>query len=237
MKIYYHPASVTSLAVLQFCSDEGIAFDPVVVDILGGEQQGPDFLKLNPWGLVPVLEDDGLVVTESSAIIKYLADKVGSSLYPDDPGVRARIHAQMDAVNTQVYRELAFHLVYPQVFPHHHRRSDEAQDVTVSWGLERAEKALQILDTSALADTPFLCGDKVTIADVFAACLIDVGALVGCDLERFPRLNVWLTRMKRRPGWAGVHEVFDGMAASLEGRPFVRIGTADRAPARAGTHG
>lgn len=224
MKLYFHPASATSLAVLQLCAEEGIAYEPVLVDILAGEQAQPAFLCLNPWGLVPVLVDGDLVLTESSAILKYLADKVGSSLYPNDPTIRARVHQQMDVFNTQVYRELAFHLVYPQVFAHHRRDGVEAQHVTVSWGLERTESALEVLDRHVLRGTAYLCGDEATIADVFAASLIDVGSLVGCDYGRYPHLSTWLDRMKARPKWAEVHEVFDGLSDSFAGQDFVRIG-------------
>ena len=65
-----------------------------------------------PMGWLPVLEDDGFVLTESSAILKYLAEKVGSPTYPKELTLRARINEIMDWVNTQFYREIAFHVNY-----------------------------------------------------------------------------------------------------------------------------
>src|SRR5688572_6233722 len=105
MKLYYSPASTTSLSIVLFCAESRISFEPIVVNLMTGEQQSPAYLKLNPWGLVPTLDDDGFVLTESSAILKYIAEKHESPAYPRDLRARARIHERMDWINTEVYRE------------------------------------------------------------------------------------------------------------------------------------
>ena len=77
--------------------------------------------------LVPVLEDGDFRLTESSAILKYLADKFDSPLYPKDLRQRARVNERMDWFNTQLSRDFCFGLVFAQLLPHHKRRSDEAR--------------------------------------------------------------------------------------------------------------
>src|SRR4051812_8911995 len=75
MKLYTFDGSPTSRVVLLFCAEEGIAFEKVDVDLLAGAHLSEKFKQINPCAFVPVLEDGDLRLTESSAILKYLADK------------------------------------------------------------------------------------------------------------------------------------------------------------------
>ena len=117
-----------------------------VVDLMTGEHLKPSLRRINPSGLVPVLEDGDFRLTESSAILKYLADKIGSPAYPKDLQKRARVNELMDWFNTNFYRDFGYGLVYPQIFPHHKRRSDEAQTGAVEWGKDKAKFWLGVLD-------------------------------------------------------------------------------------------
>ena len=150
MKLYYHPASTTSRPVMLFAAENGVALDMQVVDLFTGEHYKPPYEAINPNHLVPVLEDGDFRLTESSAILKYLADKIGSPLYPKDLQQRARVNERMDWINTQLCRDLAYGLVYPQIFPIHKRRSDEAQEATLQWGKERAQGWMKVLNDHIL---------------------------------------------------------------------------------------
>jgi glutathione S-transferase len=223
MKLHYSPASTTSLSIVLFCAESRIPFEPSLVNLMTGEQKSPAYLKLSPWGLVPTLDDDGFVLTESSAILKYIAEKHESPAYPRDLRARARVNERMDWINTELYRELGYHFVYPQILPHHARTPDGAQHATVQWGRERARRALSILDEHAFAHGPYLCGDRISIADYFAAQIVHVGSLVGAHYEPYPKLQHWLEIMKALPSWSAVNQVFDGFAASLAGRSHVTL--------------
>ena len=100
MKLYFHPASTTSRPVLLFAAEAGIALDQQVVDLFTGEHYQPPYEAVNPNHLVPALEDGSFRLTESSAILKYLADKTHSPLYPKDLQQRARVNERMDWINT-----------------------------------------------------------------------------------------------------------------------------------------
>jgi glutathione S-transferase len=225
MKLHYSPASTTSLPIVLFCAEQQITLDLAVVDLMTGQQKSESYLKLNPWGLVPALDDDDFVLTESSAILKYIADKVESSAYPRELRARARVNERMDWINTEVYRELGYHFVYPQILPHHARSPDAAQSTTVAWGRDRATRALGILDRQVLGHHAYLCGDAITIADYFAAQLIHVGSLVGASYSQYPNLTRWYESMKALPSWKQVNEVFDGFSASLASKTFVPLHT------------
>src|SRR5260221_12220348 len=117
MKLYHHPASTTSRPIVLFAAEQGIPLDLQVVDIFTGEHRKSPYEAINPNHLVPVLEDGDFRLTESSAIMKYLADKTGSPLYPKDLQQRARVNERMDWINTQLGRDFCFGIGFPQVLP------------------------------------------------------------------------------------------------------------------------
>src|SRR5262245_54816221 len=82
VKLYYHPVSTTSRPVVLFATESGIDLEYQIVDLFTGEQYKPEYSAVNPSHQVPVLEDGDFRLTESSAILKYLADKVRSPAYP-----------------------------------------------------------------------------------------------------------------------------------------------------------
>ena len=84
MKLYMHPVSTTSRPVMQFIADNKLAVRMQVVDMLKGEHYEPAYSKINPNHLMPMLEDGDFRLTESAAILRYLAEKTGSPAYPKD---------------------------------------------------------------------------------------------------------------------------------------------------------
>jgi len=216
MKIYYHPASTTSRPVMLFVAENGIEADLQLVDLFTGEHYREPFEGINPNHLVPVLEDDGFRLTESSAILKYLADKIGSPAYPKDLRERARVNERMDWINTQVCRDFAYGYVYPQIFPTHKRPSAEVQAATLAWSRERAIGWMRVLDEHLIGPKrTYLCGDQITIADYFGASFVALGELIRGDYAALPNVERWLAAMKRLKHWSTVNEVIHGFAASL----------------------
>jgi glutathione S-transferase len=124
MKLYYHPVSTTSRPIMMFAADSGITLDYQLVDLFAGAHMQPDFAAINPSQQVPVLDDDGFVLTECSAILKYLAEKTGSPAYPSDLRQRARVNERMDWLNTGLARDLLYGFCYPQSMAHHKRQDD-----------------------------------------------------------------------------------------------------------------
>src|SRR3954454_775768 len=100
------------------------------VDLFTGAHRQPEFAAIIPSLGVPVLQDDDLLLTESSAILKYLADKMNSPAYPNDLKKRAKINAMMDWLNTGLYRDFGYGYVYPQIFPHYKHEHEIAQAAT-----------------------------------------------------------------------------------------------------------
>ena len=224
MKIYYHPVSTTSRTLMLFAAETGLQADFQVVDLFTGEHLQPAYAALNPNCLVPMLEDGDFRLTESSAILKYLAEKTGSPTYPADLRKRAKINEMMDWFNTQFSRDYSYGMIYPQLFPNLRRATDELQAGTIAWGKEKAKGWLTILDDKLIGSThAYLCGSDLTIADCLGAPIMTLGEVVRCDFSPYPNINRWLNNMKARPSWAKANEAFYGLAGSVKEAAFEAI--------------
>jgi len=224
MKLYMHPVSTTCRPVMQFIADNAIDVQMEVIDILKGEHYGESYTKLNPNRLIPLLEDGDFRLTESATILRYLAEKTGSSAYPKELKQRARVDERLDWFNSNFYRDWGYGLVYPQIFPTLKREDPAVQAAVVAYGKEKSKAWLQVLDDHWLGPKQtYLCGDRITIADYFGAGLTIAGELIHCDFSAYPNVVRWLGAMKQRPSYAKVYETFNGFVQSTKGQPFQRI--------------
>ncbi len=224
MKIYYHPASTTSRPLMLFAAENGLKIDFQVVDLFTGEHLKPEYAKINPNHLVPVLEDGSFRLTESAAIIRYLADKANSPAYPKDLQARARVNEMMDWFNANMYKDYGYGLVYPQTFPHHKRPGDAVQSGTLEWGKQKTQSWLKILDHDLIGPTKaYLCGDRITLADYMGAEMVALGDVIRCSYAGYPNIERWLGNMRKLKSWPQVHQAIDGFTASLKDQPFVTL--------------
>lgn len=214
MKLYMHPVSMTSRPIRLFIAEKKLEVEEHLVDLMTGEHHKEPYASLNPNRLVPMLEDGDLQLTESSAILKYLASKFDLPEYPTgDLRRRARVDEVMDWFNTQFYREFGYGLAYPQIFPHHERPGEEFQKGTIAWGKERARGWFKVLDEHWIGpDKPYLCGSEITIADYFGVCLVTLGDVIRCNLSPFPNVSRWVASMKKLDSWNQVNEALYGFA-------------------------
>jgi glutathione S-transferase len=223
MKLYYHPVSTTSRPVLLYIQENNLPVDMQMVDLMKGEHYQPPYVAVNPSRLVPTLEDGDFRLTESSAILKYLAEKSNSPTYPKDLKERARVNERMDWINTQLCRDLAYGLVYPQIFPNHKRPGDDFQKGQLAWAKERAKGWMKVLDQSLIGKQQYIAGDKLTIADYFASGFVSLAEFIRADFGPYPNLKRWYERMKGMKSWNKVHEIFYGFAGSMKDARFEQV--------------
>jgi glutathione S-transferase len=225
MKLYCDPISTTCRPVMLLAAESGVDLKLEHVDLFTGAHMKPDYATINPSRQVPVLDDDGFTLTESSAILKYLADKIGSPAYPKDLKKRAKVNEMMDWFNTGLYRDYGYGFIYAQVFPNQKREGDEAQAAQLKFARDKAKKWLTVLDQNLIGPKKkFLCGDEVTIADYFGACLLAAGDMVRCDLKPWPNVSRWMANMRALPNWNKVHEAYDTkLVEPMKSAPFVRF--------------
>jgi glutathione S-transferase len=209
MKLYFHPVSTTSRPVVMFAADAGIELDYEVIDLFTGAHMAPAFTAINPSQQVPVLEDGDFRLTECSAILKYLADKVQSPAYPTGLQQRARVNERMDWLNTGLARDLLYGFCYPQSLPHQKRPDDAAQASTLAWGAQNARRWLGILDEQLIGPkNTYLCGDRITLADYLGAGMLSHGEVEHLDYGHWRNVSRWLAAMKSRPNWTTVQQPF-----------------------------
>jgi glutathione S-transferase len=223
MKLYMHPVSMTSRPVRLFIAEKKIPCEEQVVDLMTGEHLKEPFAAINPNRLVPVLEDDGLRLTESSAILKYLAEKQNLPEYPKDLKARAKVNELMDWFNTNFYRDWAYGMAYPQIFAHHKRPSEEMQAGTIAWGTERSRNWLTVLDKHWLGPNNYVCGKDITVADYFGVCLVTLGEILRVDFKPFPNVQRWIGNMKKLESWARINEQLYGFANAVKDAPFITV--------------
>lgn len=144
----------------------GIAYQPVVIDLLAGDHVAPTHLERNPLGKVPALEIDGLMLTQSLAIVEYLIETRGVALLPDEPAERARVRALADVIAMDIHPVCNLAVV-----AHVMELTQGGDAVRVAWmqrfisqGLEAFEKLLDHSQTGT-----FCHGDTPGLADI---CLI-----------------------------------------------------------------
>ena len=225
MKLYYHPVSTTCRPIMMLAAESGLALDYQVVDLFKGEHVQPPFAAINPSKCVPVLEDGDFRLTESSAILKYLADKASSPLYPTDPKLRAKVNSMMDWFNTGFYRDFGYGLLYPQLMPHLKRPDERDQASALAWGRDRTKEWLTILDRDLIgADKRWLVGDQPTIADLFGASMLTAGEVIRLDYGAYPNIRRWLDNVKALPTWKATNEAFYAhFVAPFKDAPFVGL--------------
>lgn len=183
-------ATPNSVKVLIALEEIGLPYALNPVNVRKGEQKTESFLALNPNGKVPVLVDDSFVLTESAAILVYLAEKTGK-LLPQDSVSRAR-----------VFEQLFFHASgLSPAFGNagfFKRSSPEPQPIAEARFTTEAERLLGLLDVK-LASQPFVAGKEFTIADIAHFGWMWRIQFPGLTLEGRPNLSRWYQAVAARP--------------------------------------
>ena len=130
----------------------------------------------------------------------------------------------MDWLNTNFYREYGYGLCYPQIFPNHKRRSDEAHAATIEWAAGNAKTWLGLLDEYWIGPrTMYLCNNQLSVADYLGAGLVSLGEIIRIDFAKYPNVKRWLDTMKKQPSWGEINQHFYGFADAVKGQQFVTV--------------
>ncbi|CAO3440695.1 glutathione S-transferase family protein [Azospirillum endophyticum] len=203
MKLYHHPLSGHAHRARLFVSLLGLPHELVEVDLAAGQHKSPEFLKLNPFGQVPVLDDAGVIVTDSNAILVYLAKKAGRGDWlPEDPNGAAAVQRWLSVAAGEVaYGPAAARLI--TVFG----AKFNADEV-----IGRAHTLLARLE-SWLSGQDWLVGDHPTIADVAIYSYVARAPEGNVDLQAYPSVNAFLRRIEALPGFVPFAQTPVGLAA------------------------
>jgi len=192
MKLYNVSYSGNSYKVRLLLAQLGTPCTIAELDILKGESRTPEFLKINPNGRTPVLEDNGFVLAESNAILAYLAR--GTLFLPDDKQRWALVLQWM-------FFEQYSHEPYIATsrFLLQHRSNTPERAAVLEAKREGGRAALRIMERH-LAKNDFFVGDY-TIADIALFAYTHVSHEGGFPLVDFPKIRAWIARVKEQPGF------------------------------------
>jgi glutathione S-transferase len=186
--------------VRMFAAERGVDLATENIDIMAGENRQEPFLKKNPSGQSPCLElDDGSYITEITAICEYL-DEVspGQSLIGSTPEERAQTRMWTRKVDLNICEPLANGFRFSEGLPLFKSRMVTVPEAAE--GLKRiAQDRLTWLDKQ-MAGKTYVCGERLTLADVLLYCFLAFGANVGQPLNADnANIKAWFDRMAARP--------------------------------------
>ena len=202
LKIWGRATSSNVQKVLWCCAELGIDFERIDVGGPFGGNRDPEYLALNPNGLVPTVKDGDLVIWESNTICRYLAaTRGGERLYPKDPAARTQIERWMDwqlASPGAPMGVLLFGLV--------RNRPEQRDQTAIETARLRAASAWKIVD-DALAERPYLAGGDLTLAESVLGTLVYRWHNFPIERPPLARLRAWYERLHARPGFKKYIEI------------------------------
>ena len=195
LKLYRHPISGHSHRVQLALSLMDVPHELVHVDVLAGEHKRPAFLALNPFGQVPVIDDDGVVLADSNAILVYLARRYDPEhqWLPTEPKAEAEVFRWFAVAAGP----LAFGPALARVLVVLRKQAVPEEVVARSVAL------LGVVE-SVLGQRPWLAGEGRTLADLAMYTYVAHAPEGGISLDAYPNVRAWLARIEALPGFVGM---------------------------------
>jgi len=204
MKVYYHPLSFPSLGPLFTAEAAGADYESQVVNLVEREHKTPGYLTVNPFGRLPGLADGDFSMGESEAIMRYIARKSGSALYPGDIQGQAKVDQWMNFVNHHIRSPMGrvqFNRVIAKFF------NAEPDESSLQTGLQFLENNLPVV-AETLTSQPFLCGDDMTLADIALVAALEPAEMCGFDLAPYSAIKAWRETRKSESFYTNIHTHF-----------------------------
>lgn len=194
LKLYDVPISGNCHKVRMMLSILGVAYEKIPVNLPEGEQKTPDYLAINPLGKVPAIDDDGVVLWDSQAILVYLATKYGSAdWYPDDAVGRGEVQKWLALAANEMFNGTAIARAL-KIF---NRPGDPAPHKVL------AEATLAVIN-DWLKDREWLACGRPTIADIAVYPYAAMAWEGEIDMSAYPAMNAWIERVEALPGYEGM---------------------------------
>lgn len=190
MKLYHYALSGHAHRAALFLSVAGIAHELITVDLAAGAHRQPDFLALNAFGEVPVLDDNGTIIADSLAILVYAARKIGPSHWlPADPVIEAQVQRWLSVAAGKIaYGACAARLITVFGAPF------DADEV-----IGRAYTTLDVMER-ALEGQRWIAGtEKPSIADIALYSYVERAPEGNVDLSGYPTIRAWLRQVEELP--------------------------------------
>jgi len=201
LRIWGRANSVNVKKVLWCAEELGLAYERVDAGLQFGVVDTPEYRRLNPNGLIPTIEDDGFVLWESHAIVRYLAARHGEgALWPSAARARADADRWMDWAFT-------FQAALRPVFWGLIRTPPEQRDpAAIDDGRRKAAALLGVLD-AALSDRAYVGGERLTMGDIPIGCHVQLWMRLPIERPAHPHLASWFARLGERPAYRRIVDI------------------------------
>ena len=200
MKLYYVNGSPNCRKVQATIKHLNLDVAMQSLDFLTGELKTPDYLAINPNGMVPTLVDGDFKLSESNAIMQYLAgQKPGNTLFPNDPKTRADIARWQCWELAHFNKATSVFLFENFLKPNFMQQEPDADRITQA--TEDFHRFAPVLDDQ-LKKNQFVTGNALTLADFSLGCMLVFGEPVGIPLGNYANINAWIQRLEQVPAWA-----------------------------------
>jgi glutathione S-transferase len=204
IKLFHYPLSGHVHRVELLLSLLGLPSELVFVDLAAGAHKQPEFLAITPFGQVPVIDDNGTLVSDSNAILVYLAQKYGNGDWlPSDPLGAAQVQRWLSVAAGQIASGPARARLIT-VFGAHY---DAAETIANSHALLRVVE-------QELAGSLFLAGAQPTLADVAGYTYIAHAPEGNVSLADYPNVRAWLARIEALPGFVPMPRTVIGLQSA-----------------------
>jgi glutathione S-transferase len=204
IRLYRSPVSGHCHRVELFLNLLGLPYELHDIDLAGGAHKQPEFVKLNPWGEVPVLDDDGVILADSNAILVYLATRYDDGCWlPRDPVRAAQVQGWLSIAAGQIKNGPCNARLVNLVGA----KYDHGEAKQISNAL------FAVLDP-ILRERRFLIGDQITIADISAYAYIAHAPEGGVSLEPYTAICAWQARIEAIPGFLPMRRTKIGLNAT-----------------------
>lgn len=204
MKYYYHPGSPNCRKVSALIDLLGLDVEFVFVDLPKGHQAKPEFLAINPNGMVPALVDGDTTVLESNSIAIYLAEKAGSDLWSDENKIEILRWMFWEQSHFMYATGMAFYqkLLKPLI-------GQETDEERLAEAIAKFRRHAKALDQH-LDGRDWLVGGAMTLADLAVAANLTYADACGLPVDEFPNVQRWYASIEALPAWQSTRPALAG---------------------------
>lgn len=218
MRLYSSAISSNGKRARICAAELGIALDPWVIDFQRGDNRSPDYLALNPMGMVPTLSDGDFALWESAAILCYLAQTSGGPLWPKEPRALADVLRWLFFCSCHVDPCVST-LIFERIIKA--RRNEPPDEVLATAAEQQFARFVAVVEQQVSA-REYVTG-RFGLADIALGCTVEIWPLLSLDLTLYPNVRRWLERLQARPTWSGPSPA-TFLNPNPDGEPLLAVG-------------
>ncbi len=207
LNLYGSDLSGPAIKVRLLASYLGVDYQWKIVNLKDKEQKQEWFLKMNPVGKIPVMDDGGFYLFESNTICKYLADKYESRLYPKPLQERAIVDQWIDFVSFHVSVHVST-IVFNRVFAP--RTGRPVNEAAVTDAANFLAMYFPIVEAQ-LAKHAFIVAQNMTLADIVLFSMLEPADIAQISLAEYPKLSAWRQNLKQQPFYTKCYKEYGEM--------------------------